>query len=146
MNSNRKLVRAPSSHGPMAATMRNATLSNVRPLQPCCGAEKQSRSTPGNNDAAPTCDACDSPPHCLFNTDCCLIAVRPWKTPFVLYSNPFSLLSLLLHLLSVISRRALYFSDSDSLPFFACCKKRAGPADSLPLSDSHWGRPAHPGT
>lgn len=106
----------------MARAMRNATLFNLRPLQPCYRGEKQSRSrswTPGNH-VAPTGGVCNSP-QCLSNTDCCCFAVRPCLTPLLpsfhrllLYS---SLFSLLLHVLSVVSRLGHCFSDSP--PFFA---------------------------
>ena len=128
----------------MAGAMRNATLFNLRPLQPCCRGEKQSRSrvwTPGNH-VASTGGVCNSP-QCLFNTDGCWFAVRPCLTSLLLsisrllfYSDLFSLL---LHVLSVVSRLGHCFSDSP--PFFAylgllqeACRSLIHPT-AFPLSD-----------
>ena len=114
----------------MARATRNATLSslfNLRPLQPCCRGEKQSRSRvwdPGQSccfySSTRTGGVCNSP-QCLSNTDCRWFAVQACLTPLLLsidrlllYSDLFSLL---LHLLSVVSRLGHCFSDSP--PFFA---------------------------
>ena len=126
----------------MARAMRNATLFNLRPLQPCCRYEKQSRSsvwTPGNN-VASIGGACKSP-QCLFNTDSCLIAVQSCLTPllsfyrFLLYSDLFSVL---LHFLSVTSRLGHCFSDSPHFSAYLCllqeaCRSLIHPT-ALPLS------------
>lgn len=127
----------------MAGALRNATLFHLRPLQPCCRGENQSRSrvwTPGKN-VASTGGVCNSP-QCLFNTDCCLSAVRPCLTPLLLsfYCLLLSsdLLSLLLHVLSVVSRLGHCFSDSPHFFAYLCllqeaCRPLIHPT-ALPLS------------